>query len=196
MIKLKKIGLLFLLSVIGVSPLLGQGFQISKDYSLFADHKARKVGDILTVLIIEFSEADNRNSTSTSKADNISISVDNGTGVLGFLPDFGLGASTSSTFTGDGVTSRRGSLKGKLTATIVEILPNGNYQVEGRRIIELNQDKQEMKLSGIVRPRDIRADNTVYSYLIADANIKYVGKGTINRASQVGLIRRILNWIL
>ena len=196
MVNFKNIGLVFLISVIVISPLFGQGFQTSKEHSLFADHKARKVGDILTVLIIEFSEADNQNSTSTSKADNISISADNGTGVLGFLPDFGLGASTSNTFTGDGVTSRRGSLKGKLTATIVEILPNGNYQVEGRRIIELNQDKQEMKLSGIVRPRDIRANNTVYSYLMADANIKYVGKGAINRASQVGLFRRILNWIL
>ena len=116
--------------------------------------------------------------------------------MLKFLPSLGFGASTSNTFAGNGVTSRRGSLKGKMTATIIEILPNGNYQVEGKRVIELNQDKQEMTLSGIIRPRDIRADNTVFSYHIANAIIKYRGKGTINRASQMGLVRRILNWFL
>ncbi len=196
MMKVKIIGLLILTINLLSSALFGQEFQSAITHSLFSDHKARNVGDILTIFIIEFSEADNQNSTSTSKADNISLSADEGTGVLSFLPDLGFGASTSNTFKGDGVTSRRGSLKGKMTATIVEILPNGNYQVEGKRIIELNQDKQEMTLSGIVRPRDIRADNTVFSYHIANANISYRGKGTINRASQVGLVRRILNFIL
>lgn len=194
--KLKRNGLLLILSIIGASPLFGQAFRPAVNYSIFADHKARDVGDILTIFIVEFSEADNQNSTSMSKSDNISISADKGTGVLSFFPSMGLGTSATNSFTGNGVTSRRGSLKGKMTATIIEILPNGNYQVEGKRIIELNQDKQEMTLSGIIRPRDVRSDNTVFSYHIANANIRYRGRGTINRATQVGLIRRILNWIL
>lgn len=194
--KIKRNGLLLIISIIGVSSLFGQDFRPAANYSIFSDHKARDVGDILTIFIVEFSEADNQNSTSMSKSDNISISADNGTGVLSFFPSMGLGTSSTNNFTGNGVTSRRGSLKGKMTATIIEILPNGNYQVEGKRIIELNQDKQEMTLSGIIRPRDVRADNTVFSYHIANANIKYRGRGTINRATQVGLIRRILNWIL
>ncbi|MCH7496055.1 MAG: UbiD family decarboxylase, partial [Candidatus Marinimicrobia bacterium] len=79
---------------------------------------------------------------------------------------------------------------------IKEIMPNGYFRVEGKRVIEINQDKQEMKLTGIVRPRDIRADNTVLSYNIAEANIKYSGKGTIHNAQRVGFVRRIINWIL
>lgn len=193
---LKIAGLAILMIILLSSTLFGQEFRSVKSHSLFSDHKARNVGDILTIFIVEFSEADNKNSTSTSKADNISLSSDKGTGVLKFLPDLSFGASTTNTFVGDGITSRRGSLRGKLTATIIEILPNGNYRVEGIRIIELNQDKQEMTLSGIIRPRDIRADNTVFSYHIADAIIKYRGKGSINRASQMGLIRRILNFFL
>ena len=196
MMKVKMVGLAILMINLLSSTLFGQEFRPVVSHSLFSDHKARNVGDILTIFIVEFSEADNKNSTSTSKSDNISISSDEGTGVLKFLPSLSFGGSTSNTFAGNGITSRRGSLKGKMTAMIIEVLPNGNYQVEGKRIIELNLDKQEMTLSGIIRPRDIRADNTVFSYHIANAIIKYRGKGTINRASQMGLVRRILNWFL
>lgn len=195
MIRKNSLLIIILLIAISASEAESQGFQTSPHHSLYADHKAREIGDVITIMIIEFSEADNQSSTAISKSDEISASADAGTGSLSFLPGLSLGMSTNNTFSGEGSTSRRGSLRGKMTATIKEILPNGYFRVEGKRVIEVNQDKQEMKLTGIVRPRDIRSDNTVFSYNIAEANIKYSGKGAVNRAHRMGYFRRIINWL-
>ena len=195
MLRIYSLPVTILLIALSASEADSQGFRTSPHHSLYSDHKARDIGDVITIMIIEFSEADNQSAPAVSKSDEISISTDDGLGALSFLPDLSFGASTSNAFSGEGSTTRRGSLRGKMTATIKEIMPNGYFRVEGKRVIEINQDKQEMKLTGIVRPRDIRADNTVLSYNIAEANIKYSGKGTLHNAQRIGFVRRIINWI-
>lgn len=187
--------ILISLSIFWVTNLFAQGFRIENMNSIFADHKARVVGDVITIHIIEFSEADNKNSTSTSKSSDLSVSVPEGTGRLSFLPTLSFGATSSNSFSGEGGTSKRGSLKGKMTATIIEINPNGYFIVKGKRVISINQDTQEMELTGIVRPRDIRADNTIFSYNIAEARITFTGKGPIHTGQRMGLIRRVAGWI-
>lgn len=182
------------LSLFWTTSLIAQEFRIKHQNSIFSDHKAREVGDVITIHIIEFSEADNKSSTATSKSSDLSVSVPAGTGRLSFLPTLSFGATSSNSFAGEGGTSKRGSLKGKMTATIMEISPNGYYIVRGKRVISINQDIQEMELTGIVRPRDIRADNTVFSYNIANARIKYTGKGPIHTGQRMGIIRRVAGW--
>lgn len=183
-----------LLLLLWTTGLAAQEFRIDNYNSIFSDHKARLVGDVITIHIIEFSEADNKSTTSTSKSSDLSVSVSEGTGRLSFLPSLSFGATSGNSFAGEGGTSKRGSLKGKMTATIMEISPNGYYLVKGKRIISINQDTQEMELTGIVRPRDIRSDNTIFSYNIANARIKYTGKGPIHTGQRMGLIRRIAGW--
>ena len=86
-------------------------------------------------------------------------------------------------------------MSGKMSATIVEVLDSGLLSIEGTRLVEVNGEKQETVLSGLVRPEDIRPDNTVYSYSIANATISYKGKGVVTQAGKPGIIARIWNWI-
>lgn len=172
------------------NPLIGQALN-----SFYSDHKARQPGDLLTVLVMEFTEAENRAQTETQSEDAASGELSQGTGFLGFIPEASVGGSINNSFSGSGSNSRTGSLKGKITVTIDSIMPGGSYWVSGKRIIDVNSEKQIMKLEGIVRPRDIQSDNTVYSYLVADARITYEGKGVVAAGNKPGLLRRILNWV-
>ena len=125
MLRIYSLPAILLLIAISGSEADCQGFRTSPHRSLYSDHKARDIGDVITIMIIEFSEADNQSKTVTSKSDEFSVSADDGLGALSFLPDLSFGASTSNAFAGEGSTTRRGSLRGKMTATIKEILDNG-----------------------------------------------------------------------
>ena len=99
------------------------------------------------------------------------------------------------TFEGKGETSRSGSLTARMSATIVEVLPNGNLKVQGSREVIINQEKQRLTLTGIVRPEDVKANNTVMSTFLADARITYDGKGPVHGAQRRGLFTRLLSII-
>ena len=163
--------------------------------SLYSDHKARDQGDLLTVLIVEVAEAQNSAETQTESEEATSASLSEGTGFLSFFPETSGGMGINNSYSGSGSSSRQGSLKGKITVQIDSILPGGAYMVSGRRVVDVNKEKQIMELKGVVRPRDVQADNTVYSYLVANAEITYEGRGVVAAAHKPGIIRRILNWI-
>lgn len=157
--------------------------------TLFGDRKARDVGDVVTVLIVESATATQTANTATEKKTD--VSVEQGTGFMRFLPDGGWGASGTSKATGS--TTRTGLLTASLTATVKEVLPNGNLKIEGKREILVNKEKQILVLSGIIRQDDIAPDNTVSSTSIAEANIRYDGKGPIAAKQKEGLITRLLH---
>ena len=163
--------------------------------SLYTDFKARQPGDLLTVLIVEVTEAQNQAATETKSEDKTDMGLSAGTGYLGFIPGTDIGGNVNNSFSGSGSSTRKGSLQGKITVKIDSIMPGGLYHISGSRIIEMNKDKQIMQLAGLVRSRDIQSDNTVYSYLIADAQITYTGKGIVASGHNPGILRRILNWI-
>jgi len=164
--------------------------------SLFSDHKAHQPGDLLTVLIMETAKAENEAQTETESSDEVGGQVSEGTGYLDFFPGADINASVSNNYFGSGSSMREGSLRGKITVRIDSILPGGNnYQISGKRVVDANKEKQIMELNGVVRSRDIQPDNTVYSYLIADAEITYRGRGVVAAAHKPGILRRILNWI-
>jgi len=162
--------------------------------SMYTDLKARKVGDIVTVEIIEFSDAESRARTQTEQ-ENQSNFENEATGDFDFLPLFNIGTSVSNDYEGQGRTSRQGSLRAKMTATIVGIDPAGNLMIEGTRCVDINGEKQLTTLKGTVRPQDVTSDNVVYSYNISNAQITYSGKGMLHDAQKPGILTRIINWI-
>ncbi|GBD94236.1 flagellar L-ring protein precursor [bacterium BMS3Abin05] len=163
--------------------------------SLFADYKAHGVGDIVTIYIVEFSTASNSASSKTDNSNKAGLQSGGGSGALKFLPLFGADLSYGNSFDGKGETSQRGQLKAKLSAKIVEESPNGTLKIQGKKIVQINGDKQITVLTGWIRPEDISTDNIVYSYAIADAQISYQGKGVVNAAQKPGWITKLINWV-
>ena len=163
--------------------------------SLYTDIKAHKVGDVLTVLVYESSNAASQTQTKTSKDGSVSVSDGPGGGKLNFIPFFGLEGENKTTYDGKGENTRNQSLRGKISVTVVDVKDNGDLVIKGSRTVGISKDKETMTLTGVVRPRDVTASNTIDSYLIADAEIMYTGKGAANNASRPGFIIRFLNWL-
>ena len=163
--------------------------------SLFTDIKANRVGDILTVLIYEYSNAKSQAETKNEKSGEFSTEGGPGTGPLDFIPLFGVGGKNKNSFDGKGENQRSQTLRGKMTVTVVGVKENGDLIVRGSRTIGISKDKETMTLTGVVRQKDIKPDNTIESYLLADAEISYTGKGASNTASRPGIIIRFLDWL-
>lgn len=160
--------------------------------SLYADRKAVKEGDVLTVLIYESTTATSRADTKTSKADSASTKPGVGP-LLSLLPEWSLSGKTNSQASGS--TTRSGTLVGKISVVVKEVLPNGNLKVEGTRTVGVNGEKEKIVLTGIVRPEDISAENTVPSTAIAQAEIHYEGKGPVGSKQREGLLTKLLKWL-
>lgn len=156
--------------------------------SLFADNKARRVGDTLTILIDETASAQSSASTKTSKTESVSFGPGFG-GLLARLNKFGINGTISSAASGS--TSRTDNLTARIAVTVKDVLPNGNLLIEGKRKVGMNRETQEIALTGIVRPLDIGPDNTVVSSLVADAQIALAGKGPVGDKQREGIITRI-----
>jgi flagellar L-ring protein precursor FlgH len=183
-----------LLLILGVGGDLLAGENNVTYASMFTDLKARKVGDIVTVEIIEFSNAESRARTQTDMEDKASFS-NQATGDLDFLPLFNIGTNVNNEYDGQGRTSRQGSLRAKITATIIAVDSSGNLEIEGTRSVNINGERQLTTLRGTVRPQDVTSDNIVYSYNISNAQITYSGKGMLQDAHKPGILTRIINWI-
>ena len=156
--------------------------------SLYADHRARRVGDIVTIIVVESSKATKSAATQTSKKSEASGSLSDFFG-LGELP-LSMGTDAGSGYSGTGSTSRSGSMEAKISAIVTQVLPNGNLVLEGTRQVTVNDDIQTITINGIVRPKDVGADNSILSIYLADAQIKYVGDGPT--AQRPGIVTRIL----
>ncbi len=160
--------------------------------SLYADRKAVKEGDVLTVLIYESTTASSRADTKTSKSDSASTKPGVGP-LLSMLPEWSVSGKTGSQASGS--TTRSGTLVGKISVVVKEVLPNGNLKVEGTRTVGVNGEKEKIVLTGIVRPEDVSAENTVPSTAIAQAEIHYEGKGPVGNKQHEGLLTKLLKWL-
>jgi len=163
-------------------------------YSLYSDQRAMRVDDILTIIIEESAKAGSQSNTNTSKENSMDLDG-GGTGVLGFIPRFGASGGSKVNYGGKGGTSRQGSLAATISARVVEVLDNGNLIIEGSKVVEINEEKEIIKLTGMVRPADILKNNVIYSSSIADAEITYTGKGVANTGQRPGFLARFINWI-
>jgi flagellar L-ring protein precursor FlgH len=98
-------------------------------------------------------------------------------------------------YDGQAGTSREGSLLATISARVIRVMENGNLMIEGSKVVEINEEKELIKVKGVVRPQDIEADNTIYSSNISDAEITYSGKGTVHNGHRPGLLSKLLNFI-
>lgn len=180
----------------------GAIYQAERGVALFEDVRARRVGDTVTVVLSEQTAASKSASTSTSK-DN-SVDIDNPTlfgSPLGFRSgalssgDLTLENSLQSNkdFSGEGESEQSNELSGSITATVIEVLPNGYLRIRGDKLIAINKGDEHIRLTGIIRPIDIGTDNTISSTLVANARIAYGGSGVIADASDMGWLSKFFN---
>jgi len=160
--------------------------------SLFSDNKARRVGDTLTIVINENASTTSQASTKTSKNENLNYGPGFGP-ILHNIPAFGLNGSIGSNASGS--TNRTDNLAASIAVTVTQVLPNGNLAIEGKRKVGMNAETQEITLTGIVRPQDIASNNTILSPLVADAKIKYGGRGPVGDKQHDGLISRVFKFL-
>jgi flagellar L-ring protein precursor FlgH len=159
--------------------------------NLFSDPKAVRVDDILTIIIVESAKAGSESKTNTSKSSEMGLSA----GSSKLIAPLEFAAGNSSKYDGKGATSRSGSLSATVTARVIKVLDGGNLVIEGSKTVEINQEKEIIKISGVVRPQDIQKNNIVYSTSIADAEITYTGNGAVNTAARPGFFTRLTNWL-
>ncbi|MGQ9808682.1 MAG: flagellar basal body L-ring protein FlgH [Armatimonadota bacterium] len=157
--------------------------------SLFTDLRAMKAGDTVTVLVMESSIASQKASTDLKRDSNFKVGP--GGGFL-FKNIGEMSYGGSSTSKGEGSTSRSSNLITRLTATVTDVLPNGNLVIQGEREIRTNEENQIIRLSGVIRPSDVSPDNTVSSTLIADAKIELTGKGPIAQRQREGILTQLI----
>lgn len=161
----------------------------SEHGSMFADKKARNVGDILTIVINE--STTQRSSKSTTNEKSGSVSVGAGTGIFSFLK--AAAASGDDSFEASGTANDTSRFIGQLTVTVVEILPNENMVVEGTQSIWQNRNEHKITLRGIIRRDDVSMNNTVPSTRVADATLRFDGKGPLNAKQRQGILTQIFN---
>jgi flagellar L-ring protein precursor FlgH len=174
----------------------GAIYQSGQQIELFADLKARRVGDVLTIRLTETTSASKSAVTKTAKTTTVN---NTGPTVLGRtitaagVPIFTTTLAGADSFDGEGSSTQGNTLAGSLTVTVMEVQPNGNLMVQGDKTLKLNQGDEFVHVSGVVRVADIQADNTVTSDRVSDAHISYSGKGVIDSANRMGWLARFFN---
>lgn len=173
----------------------GSIYQAGYDVRLFEDPTARRVGDVLTVTLNEQTNSSQRTKNKDEKKDSVSVSLPAlfGLGSLLFGGDMSTAMESEKKFNGNGDNSQNNVLRGAITVTVVEVLPNGNLRIRGEKRIGLNQGDEFVRLSGIVRPADISSSNMIDSQKIADATFMYTGEGATADASSQGWLGRAFN---
>jgi flagellar L-ring protein FlgH len=160
---------------------------------LVADARARRIGDSITVQVLESSSASASADTNTRRQTDAGIS---GTWDIGSSKRVGEAkGNISNDFKGGARTQRAGRLLAQLTVTVVGIEPNGDLRIAGEQVLEVNNEEQLIRLEGRVRPQDINESNAVVSSRIADARIQYIGDGVLAEGQRQGWITRVLTWM-
>ncbi|MCD6265815.1 MAG: flagellar basal body L-ring protein FlgH [Deltaproteobacteria bacterium] len=174
--------------------------------TLYPDRRARKVGDIVTVRIVEDPEAELNANTKTSRKSSIDAQLK----LLGYMRALGeknprlaqnpgtddlIKAGLGSSFDGKGSSDRDGHVKAYISAVVINVLPNGNLYINGKREIKVNHETQYIALSGIIRPEDITPSNEISSTYVADARISYSGIGPVADKQKPGWLGRIIDHV-
>ena len=171
----------------------GSIFQVADGYSaLYEGWRARRVGDPLTIVLVERTAA---SKSSTSKLDSgggASITPPS-TGPLSLFDKTDASLSGSRNFNGKGSADQSNSLSGEVSVTVAEVYPNGTMLVQGQKRVTLNRGDEFVRIKGIVRMADVSAENRVLSTRVADAQISYTGKGDVARASRQGWLGRFFS---
>jgi flagellar L-ring protein precursor FlgH len=167
---------------------------------MFEDRRAGRVGDIVVVKIVEQHSGSKKANTVADRESSYEAAA-SGTlfglnQVLDTLAEvFGADINSKSEFEGDGSTSREDTLTGTIAAQVIEVFPNGDLRIKGKREVTVNSEKQTMTIKGIVRRIDLDTANTVLSTAVANAEISYTGLGVVDDVQRPGWLMRIWNWV-
>ena len=167
---------------------------------LFDYHRAKRVGDIVMVNVVESASAANEATTDTNRDSNSEYGVSALFGRTS-IPLFGgnvgstpvLGTNTKKEFSADGSTTRNNKVTATVAARVVNVLPDGLLRIEGARQTKVNNETQYLVVAGLIRSRDVASDNSVLSTQIADAQISYYGEGVIADKQKPGWLTRLLD---
>ncbi len=171
-------------------------YQPGTSLLLFEDIKARRVGDMITVVLQEQTDAAKSADTGTAKSTSTEIAnpvIFGNSPTHNGDPLFQNSLQSEHEFDGSADSSQSNSLTGSITVTVVQVLTNGNLVVQGEKWININQGEEYIRLRGIVRPSDIDSDNTIASIRVADAQIQYSGSGLLNETNSMGWLARFFN---
>jgi flagellar L-ring protein FlgH len=174
----------------------GAIYQAGNDIALFENATARRVGDIVTIRLVESTNASKSSSTTTKKATTLDLPgptlfgrpvTANGVPILETQLD------NSSAFDGAGDSKQSNQLTGDITVAVVKRLPNGNLLVQGQKWIGINQGREFIRIQGVIRPIDVQPDNSIESTKVANASISYGGKGALADANKQSWLARFFN---
>ena len=173
-----------------------------KGVNIITDLKARAIGDIVFIVVEERTTTTSEANTGGSKQ----VDIKGGLQVKGFFEDLlgfpnviepleSMKINPNEAFKSSGQTSNKGTFTTRIAATVIDVLPNGNFVIEGKRAITINADTETMKIVGTVRPTDIAPDNTIKSQLIADTEMSYTGRGQLAQRQKSGLFTKLFNFL-
>jgi flagellar L-ring protein precursor FlgH len=174
----------------------GAIYQAGQQMELFADLKARRVGDVLSIVLNENTNASKSATTTTAKTTSV---VNSAPTLFGKsintkgVPILNTTISGADGFNGAGTSAQSNTLVGSLTVTVIDVQSNGNLVVAGDKTLKLNQGDEFVHIAGVVRPADITTNNTVTSDKLADAHISYSGKGVVDSSNKMGWLARFFN---
>lgn len=167
-----------------------------KHESLYSDFKARQIGDIVTILIIESATGARQSNVNSSDKASVNASGSITGNLTSFLPLLGASSEFENDHAGAEGTSQKDLLTGKITAVVTEITEGGNLILQGQRHLEVNGETHILKLKGTVRPRDINSENMVFSYNLANVEIAYKKDGFMNKIGKPGWVARWSSWLM
>ena len=157
--------------------------------NLFADHRAAGIGDIVTIVISETTTTSATRSSANEKSGSVKLGA--GLGIFDFLQ--AASASGSDKFSAKGSASSSNRVAGNVTVTVVDVMPNGNFVLEGTQSIWQNKNEHKIVFRGTCRPEDISSSNTILSTRVADATVRFDGKGPLNAKQRQGILTQIFN---
>ena len=179
----------------------GSIYQAGHEISLYQDHLASRVGDILTIRLEEATTGEKQSNMKTTKNAMENTNMGSGKTANGStkpiilnsaMSSFNINTGADLQFDGKGQTNAYNKLKGTISVTVTRVLMNGNMVIQGETWITINQGREYIRLTGIVRSEDIEPGNTVSSQRLADARVSYSGSGQVGNASRGGLFTQLM----
>lgn len=157
--------------------------------SLAADHRAYRVGDVIAVYVFEATRA--RSQAATDADSSLGINARLSAPSTQYAASLGLDASNGAS----AQTTRIGELRTQISAQVVAVDPNGMLHIDGQQTLTVNGERQTIRLTGLVRPEDVAADNSVWSNRIANADLELVGAGVVSASQRQSLLYRLFKWL-
>ncbi|WP_240329303.1 flagellar basal body L-ring protein FlgH [Stenotrophomonas sp. G4] len=157
--------------------------------ALAADHRAYRLGDVITVYVAEATRAKSQAATDASSR------LDLGAGLRSPSTDFNADVGLSGSNSGGAQTTRVGELRTQVSVQVVALEPDGSLRIEGAQTLTVNGENQRIRLKGLVRPQDVSAQNTVWSNRIANAELELDGVGIVSESQRQSVIYRFFKWL-